>query len=329
MTNPIPKPTTLLGPVTTPTPRRWIAITAYQRDARRAVAYVHVRGIDGEETLGSGVQIVPAYADGPQKQFALDQFEAAYRDAENAGETLYVVARVGDLHNHLQVMADSLPNMRVVEVITRGTISERTHTKAHALTVEALDEDDRIHRPITVVATDASKQIGRAGAGMAAVTADGRARMQYDPSYTDILSAELGAMRLALREYRGKRIVIESDSQHGVDLANRMMSGDLKAIAQLMSGDLPSEAKRALRSIARHAQNREITIRWVRGHQDHQLNLAADRLAVLARRSGGGTDAPADVVQQIAANILDEHLPADVVPHLALVQMAPATSLAA
>ena len=315
-----PTPTNLVPFTARTAPRRWLAVTTYQHDARRAIAHTHFRGTNGETTLGSGAQIVPALDPEPQNAYALDVFEKAYKDAEAAYEDLYVIMRVADVRDRLTEMTDQLPRMRLVDVITRGTVSDRAHTAAHQLTRAALDEDAKKPHPALHVATDASMQTGRSGAGISAVAADGRALMRFDKSYNDVLSAELGAMRLALKEFRAKRIVIESDSKTGVQLANRMMRATLEEEAALMSSDLPSPAKRALRTIKRHSAQRDITIRWVRGHENHQMNLAADRLAVLARRSDGDT-VPRDVVENVAENILSEHLPA-IAPHLDLGSVA-------
>ncbi|KQQ09755.1 hypothetical protein [Rathayibacter sp. Leaf296] len=61
--------------------------------------------------------------------------------------------------------------------------------------------------------------------------------------------------------------------------------------------------ERRLSSISGASANREVTVEWERGHNGHPLNDAADRIAVLVRRSAAwatGVATSADLATSIA-----------------------------
>jgi len=126
----------------------------------------------------------------------------------------------------------------------------------------------------TVVATDASIFPGIAGAGIAAVSGDGRIWNETLPETGDITWAELNAIRLALANTAGtQRIVVLSDSKAAVAFANRT--------------SVPPQARmvRMAAQIQNLCTGRDVSIQWVRSHCGHALNEAADQAARAARRS--------------------------------------------
>lgn len=134
-----------------------------------------------------------------------------------------------------------------------------------------LDEAGRMHR---VVATDASINPGRRGAGIAVVSFEGIVWQEHLPTSWDITSAELTAIRRALEHtLDSEPLLIVSDSQAAVDYATTAriphrpdLLGVTTTIRNLMS-------------------RRTVRIQWVKGHNGHVLNESADRAAKTARRT--------------------------------------------
>lgn len=117
-----------------------------------------------------------------------------------------------------------------------------------------------------VVGTDAS--LTHAGAGVAAVTADGRYSSAGLPEVSDITDAELHAISLGVRTFRTKhrpRLEVLSDSRAAVSW-------------------LYSEAKRpkdrpAFEWLRALILCEDLKVTWVKGHADNLLNQQADSIA--------------------------------------------------
>lgn len=132
----------------------------------------------------------------------------------------------------------------------------------------------------TVVATDASIVPGLTGAGIAAVTGDGRIWQETLPGTGDVTWAELNAIRLALASTPAtERVVVLSDS---------------KAAVAFATGTAVPAQRRMVRLAGRiqaMRQGRDVSIQWVRAHRGHVLNEAADQAARAARRAIAGNAA--------------------------------------
>jgi len=130
-----------------------------------------------------------------------------------------------------------------------------------------------------VVATDASVRRGRKGAGVAWVGHDGRHATTV-LNLATTLAAEIGAYVLAVDAHAGhvEHLHILTDSSHAMDTAARALA----------TGE-PTHSMREVHSqlvnLLRVSEPLRVTFERVQGHTGHELNTAADRLAVLARRS--------------------------------------------
>ena len=312
MPTPLPQPPAQRPLTSTRTQiHRWLAVVTSQSRAGRAVSAVTRRGHAGEDLISTSVELVPCTDAAPQNQFAVHAFHTAYAEAEAAREPLYVTMRIDAVMTELRALETSLPWLRLVEQTSRGSVSEHIAAEAYQVGLDELESAVDDNTPSVLVATDASMRTGTRGVGIAAVSGDGRAFLRYRATCGDILAGELNAMILALREYPERNIIIESDSLHGVELANIVLGTDTSATGRLMSSTLSTQVKRALARIEALRYGRQVTIRWVQGHSDNALNNAADRLAVLARRTRGGQDTSAATSTSIARNILSDYLAPD------------------
>lgn len=154
------------------------------------------------------------------------------------------------------------------------------------------DAASAVPAPVTpaepqVVATDAS--VGkRAGAGIACVAECGEYGQGFAPT-GDVTLAELLAIRLALTSFAGPLTVL-TDSR--------------AALSRIQHPSTATAKQRAtLTKIQRLRKGRVVTFHWVKGHNGHALNEAADRLAVAARRAHEFNQA-AHIKSRIAAGIV-------------------------
>ena len=148
--------------------------------------------------------------------------------------------------------------------------------------------EDPVH---LTIATDASKQKCSNVVGIAAVSTSGRIATSQVTT-PKVLEGEFAAIELALSTVRGNVASVEvlTDSQKAARNLNIVLDG---ATTQ-RPGSGPEEVK-CLRRLARVRRNGvQVTVRWVRGHNGHELNELAHRSAVTARRNAqwGVKDSP-------------------------------------
>jgi hypothetical protein len=133
------------------------------------------------------------------------------------------------------------------------------------------------------------------------VSLDGRA-IGHDVllGTSDIEAGELAAARLAAHQVGGKHLTILTDSRAAIAAFHNPTRASSSLAARQAMG-LRAEARR-----------RPVELRWVGAHRGHQLNEAADRLAVAARRAyEAGLPAEAaggllgGIVADIAAGLLE------------------------
>lgn len=194
------------------------------------------------------------------------------------GEKTYVYTNNSTVRGVLHTLTDYLPNLLVLDAP-----GPRTSRLSHALHLELRDYRDEISATLapTVIATDASVQLGRAGVGIGGVTEDGRYYAKYYGESADILVGELLAIRDALTFFSDPVVSLLSDNKKAVALVKAAIDTD----ANLPMLHRKTSVVKVLREIRTAATNRQIEIDWVRAHVGHVLNEGADRLAVAARRA--------------------------------------------
>jgi ribonuclease HI len=146
-----------------------------------------------------------------------------------------------------------------------------------------------------IIATDASISSKGIIAGLGWVVSDGAGTVlacgQHTRTVTlpgDILLGEVSAIRRAVRDVKNHRfqgrleagLTILSDSRHALGLIKKVR-GNISGTAANYSGAHLQEAKAVLAEIG----SLPAVFQWVRGHNGHRMNDAADRLAVMARRN--------------------------------------------
>lgn len=183
---------------------------------------------------------------------------------------------------------DELVRVVISDLKLRDALHRATHVLPSILVEQGVPVDlrdqfqqavDRLCTKPMVVATDASRARRSRRAGIAAVTQDARFITRLVDT-SDVLHAELEAIELGAGHFRAVRpVVVVSDSQNAVRLVNRYLE----------TGTCPevrnSRISRTLKRIHLIATERDVEVRWVRGHSGDPLNEAADRLAVLTRRT--------------------------------------------
>jgi ribonuclease HI len=125
----------------------------------------------------------------------------------------------------------------------------------------------------TVIATDASIVQGKAGAGIAAVASDGTVWQGRLPGTSDVTWAEMNAIHAAITHCPGEDVLVLSDSQGAVAFANGTA--------------IPAQARMRRLAAQIHAERsgRAVDVAWVRAHNGHPLNEAADAMARQARHA--------------------------------------------
>ncbi|WP_142062301.1 RNase H family protein [Pseudarthrobacter sp. B4EP4b] len=268
-------------------PRRWdgagtcMAVirgggTAYM--AMAALAYV---GPDGGEHLelfrGYSPAGIPEHAAASAR---IDALAFLLDNPTNARTTCLFIDDPA-LRREITTLQDSFPTLQLTATAdSRLSIAaSQAGSRANSVTVYASAAAARLSlhnlgsECRTVIATDASIVPGKAGAGIAAVASDGMVWQDRLPGTCDITWAELKAIHAAITHHPGKDLLVLSDSQGAVAFANGTA--------------IPAQAR--MRRLAAQIQalraDRAIEITWVRAHNGHPLNEAADAMARHARRA--------------------------------------------
>ncbi|WP_461186545.1 RNase H family protein [Arthrobacter sp. Z4-13] len=185
------------------------------------------------------------------------------------------------LRREVAILQDSFPTLELTATAEPhlSTAASKAASRANSVTVYAsaaaarLSLHDLTNERRTVIATDASIVPGKAGAGIAAVGSDGLVWQDRLPGTCDITWAELKAIHAAITHHPGKNLLVLSDSQGAVAFANGTA--------------VPAQAR--MRRLAAQIQalrtDRSIEITWIRSHNGHPLNEAADAMARHARRA--------------------------------------------
>ena len=271
---------------------------------RSRTAVLTYQGIDGRTTT------VTFERDSTERSEAaiLDAFEHFYALAEQSiiRPTLYIDH--SGVRTEIRGCAASFPEVVLAEN-PLGCLSELLHAAGRALPdvprsspVPGPARSGK-RAPVMQVATDASKRRGRAGVGISAVDAAGGVCVDYLPDVESINLGECLAIEMAVRRHTG-RLEILTDS---LQVATYLQSDDPDVPRWLIS----SHAGR-IRALREKLQSTGSTVRWVRGHDGHQLNEAANRAAIAVRRNNEFDVSPAvasdmyrriggDAVQPVAA----------------------------
>lgn len=235
----------------------------------------------------------------PQESFSATRTEsviAAFSAVlEVAATRQYVVLDVSNIlvRKAIAAMIDSVPNVLLSE-----TTAVCDHRTAVLRAIEAIPVSTEVRlNPAArsmVVSTDASIANGGqvAGLGWIIATEDGTVlsvgqRTADVNRCGDILSGELLAIRWGLQSVISRHpvpapgqgtVVVQSDSRAALRLLKTLGAGRNPA------GCTTDQVKLAKR-ILEETGTMPVQFRWVKGHQGHEANEAADRLAVLARRN--------------------------------------------
>lgn len=179
-----------------------------------------------------------------------------------------------------------------------------SHTRALELYWARLDLlPPPVRIPHVEVATDASVGKGRALAGLAWVSADGRHGTDTLP-ISSPAAAELRAFALAVRAHAdiAEHVHILTDCREAMSLAREALEHGRTSV---VGGHRQVHA--ALVALLCVSSNVKVTFEWVKGHNGFALNDAADRLAVLARRhedAGVGPEQHAATCERVVADLI-------------------------
>lgn len=219
------------------------------------------------------------------------------------GVKTYVYTDNTAVQSVLRTLRPYLPNLDVL-----NSPGPRTTRLAHSLRQELRDYRDEISATLdpTVIATDASVQLGRTGIGVGAITQDGRYYANFHDDSADILVGELRAIRDALSYFPDPVIHILTDNKKAVSLVRAAIDPD-KNLPMLHR---KTSVIKVLREIRYFATDRQLEIEWVRAHVGHELNEGADRLAVAARRAARSELTVAEravIFDQIVEDVFADH----------------------
>ena len=186
-----------------------------------------------------------------------------------------------ELHQEVAAAQDAFPFLQLATTADARLSNKATQaaSRANSTTIHASAAAARLalHQPTgerrTIIATDASIVPGKAGAGIAVVASDGTVWQDRLPGTSDITWAEMNAIDAAITHHSGGDVLVLSDSQGAVAFANGTA--------------IPAQGRmrRLAARIEAQRDGRDIEIRWVRAHNGHVLNEAADAMARQAREA--------------------------------------------
>ncbi|WP_458682698.1 RNase H family protein [Prescottella equi] len=238
------------------------------------------------------------------EQLILDGFEWLYQLAEAglARTSLYIDHSA--VRSELLGVADSFPNVRLADAPTgclqqmlrdagsaqSSPVSPRTPAMVGQCTRAARKKP----QPALAVGTDASKRYAHDGVGISSVDADGRVHTAWLPGIANINLGEVLAIELAVKSHPGQRLAIATDSQAAVSY--------LRMTQEELYGQVEARFIYRIVALQRELELTRSRVEWVLGHSGHQLNEAADRAAVAARRNAQ-FEVPCDVAAAMYARI--------------------------
>lgn len=238
-------------------------------DQRRAViSYMQADGVRAAHTLSRP-------ADYPHSQLTLDAFEWLYNRVSDTWMRPAVYLDDPVVRRELATVADSFPRVQFTDVAT-GILRDLAITLPTTVSTRA---GQRHHAPLPqlTVATDASLRTHTPGAGTAVVAEHGAVTTQWHRAVDDTTTAEILAIRLALNTYPRHQLTILTDSRAAIRCLS-LPPAIIRARAPRTIALRIVQAQSALKDT-------RSTLTWVRGHADHPLNEAADRVALAVRRN--------------------------------------------
>ncbi|GEM_PF-1103380 len=176
----------------------------------------------------------------------------------------------------------------IVGARTGPNYLQQTHHEAQQWKTRMANQ--QVWTNVRQVATDASVGLASGSAAIACVAEDGHtATLRLEQRY-NVTRCELRAILLALETFHGSLRIL-TDSQAAV----RLVTGDRQTRSAQKYSTLLARIDAAM-------SGRVVAIEWVRGHNGHPLNEAADRLAVATRRAAE-LDIPPSVQRHIRQRI--------------------------
>lgn len=235
---------------------------------------------------------------GERNELLLDRFEALNAEAERSGVQIDLWLACRPVREQVLAFAGSFPHVTLRTEATDSHRDLRRHIESHLppkATAEPRSPRVTPSRPRLVVATDASAGLHGTGIGIACVTGDGRWAQEYVALAVNPTLGELLAIDLALRTFPNSALHVLTDSQRAI----RTLTDP-----ELARANLPRNARHRLTTAVASGR---LGLEWVRGHNGHQLNETADRLALAARRGvqlNQGEAARQAVAQHIVGGLL-------------------------
>lgn len=294
-------------PVTVrPVVPRFLAVTTMTSYRAVALAITEVwPGPDGFRTTAS---LVPLDRAAEVKSAIVDGLLEAYARARAAGEMLYACVPDGEVSDVISRMEHQVPGLRHVLACEAGPTMSAALASSRCEARDALAAHDaQVPAPALQVATDASMRQHKRGAGLGVLTEHGEAIIELLPQARTIAQGELAAIALALRTVKRDNLTILCDSRWAVGVVRRLLQATDRTAQSKVAARLDSLSQSIAFTIADRLRGRTVDISWVKGHADNQLNLGADRLAVLARRTATA-GSPAVAVESVAARIAEDHI---------------------
>lgn len=159
----------------------------------------------------------------------------------------------------------------------------------------------KVVAPITV-ATDGSVHAQFGGGSYAWVDSNGDYSMQATSKYRQVIACELAAILYGIKGHSGNQpLVILTDSKAAIELINTPRKTALK------NKNMFPSLVRLLDSIREQLVSRQnVEIRWVKGHDGHALNEAADRLCRQVRLARSFQHDDHEEIKNIADNIVKD-----------------------
>lgn len=292
--------TTLIGPRLSD-PRKPQAVWAVAVVGRKAAKNTEPTSIDvTTHRLDTHDGIASSRAEAMARA-GVECFERAYADLESR-ERLFVWIADDGARRELMRRRTEFPRARVLDSATSWTRSTNSATreKMHDALVAAIATIrkrplTRVHRrgPTLAIGTDASIGYTPKGAGIAWISAERTHGEKFIRGVSNIFVAELLAIRAAIIANPDRKLVILSDS--------------LAAVNALTCEYYPfSRPAAPLVYEVRESITKAVRIKWVKGHANDPLNLAADRLAIATRRAAQSQVSVAvahDIVERIVATV--------------------------